>query len=888
MSASLGLKCKPRNQRQPRGLPPAEPFSEDLAGQCDSANAGPAGAESIGQGFEPRAGGLAIPSAAFQQSAWFCAVEGTIGELRRDTGSSYHAPLDTEKPMTAMWFRAQRLFASNVVTAVSKWSRRCQAKLGEAAFSTSTGKVSDQPPVPSRHEVNGGPLAHAEQDLRVDAAHRISNANGFQAPYASPKLRSRLWLAAGTVTLVAACGGGDSPAPVQPPVVTPAPTPAPPPVPTTGVNVTVIDGPISNARVCFDVNGNGGCDAGEPGGVTDAAGKVTILIPTDSVGKYAVVAVVGTDAVDADTGPVNAPFTLLAPADKASVVSPLTTLVQHLVQTNGLTSAAAEQQIKGMTALSVSMFDDYTQMRASSADSANAGLLASVIALSVQKQYQALQGVIGKSDAAGSPIVKADVERAVRDAVVTALPDVAVNVAQPAVQDACKTGPGSAPCLAQLQSKASDVVANSGLTEDAVIALVPIMKTPEKPEETTGAAGALFRWLNYGGSPTADWYHRSVLFTAQEATPVNGFVKYRLARREQTAAFGFREWNHSRDYNRRNDAHWNGSAWVACPDATFQHTSAVRDANGRAAYDYCDSREKGVSQRSTESISGKTLAEVVKRIRAFPGEEGNLPYSRWGDPLDGPAWTSADLEGFFGNAVFPANSQLYFLTSASTATAYAYDVQSSNRIFLYSAEIAAGGDARNGNPACASAQNADILATKLEDLLTLKGTPCQFNPTAPNANYQGSGTPNDWYGNSTISLGRVGSEATGIPGPVVPAPHFTSNILLRVAFTGDTVDRKVTYYTCKERRSSPSTRNCTAIGSGTYDVVPLGDARIMKFNGLPLDTAALTYERIFVERNGAVYFGYRDKPRPFKPQVRLSLDAANAVLQKLGLSPIVP
>lgn len=695
-------------------------------------------------------------------------------------------------------------------------------------------------------------------------------------------------VAAATVVLAAACGGGDSPAPLPAPTPAPSPTPAPPPPPTTtAVNVTVIDGAIRGAQVCFDLNRNGACDTGEPSGVTDAVGKVTVQVPNDSVGKFPVLAIVGTDAVDADLGPVAAPFTLTAPADKAAVVSPLTTAAQHLVEVNGLSSAVAEGQIQGLTGLSVSVFEDYTQKRATVSDSANAGLIATVIALSLQGQYKSLQGAVGKNDATGTPIGKADLERVVRDAVLAALPDMTANVAQPALQAACKDGPAAAACKAQLQSKADEVVASSGLDEAAVAALVPIAKNPPQPESTP-AAGASFRWLNFGGSPSADWYYHTTLASAAENTPVNGIVKYRQPRREQTAALGFREWDYSRDYNRRNEAHWNGSAWAACPDATFQHSTTVRDANGRSVYDYCDGREKGVSQRSTENIAGKTLAEVVKRIRAFPSEYGGQPYSRWGDPLVGAAWTNAQLDGFFGTAVFPANAQLQLQSSASTAAAPSYDVQAANRVFLYSPAIAAGGDARTGTPACATAVNADILAAKLEDLLILKAVPCQFNAAPANANYQASGTPNDWYGNSTISLGKVGSEPTGTPGPVVPAPHFTTNVLLRVAFTGDAVDRKVTYYTCKERRSSPSTRNCTAIGAGTYEIAQLGDARVMTFNGLPLDTAALTYQRIFVERNGAVYFGYRNKLQTFKPQIRLNLEAANALLQKLGFNPITP
>jgi hypothetical protein len=445
-----------------------------------------------------------------------------------------------------------------------------------------------------------------------------------------------------------------------------------------------------------------------------------------------------------------------------------------------------------------------------------------------------------------------------------------------------------------LPKVADRAVEASGLTTRGVLALAAIARSAVTPEGAAGSPGAAFRWLNFGGSTSADWYYRVHLANAQEDTAINGLKKWRNLRRAQIGGTLF-EWGWHGDYNRRNDSHWNGAAWVSCPNASFQHTATVRDALGRLAYDVCDGREKGVAVQSSEPISGKSLAEVVKRIRAFPGWEGGspagTPYARWGDPLSGPPWTDAQLDGFFGTEVFPARAELRFSTATVTETAFTYDVRSSNRVFLFGAAIAAGGDARTGSPACASVPaggSPDVLATRLEDLLILKGAACRFDPQPPSAQYEGSGSPNDWYGNSTISLGRLGTEPTGTPGPVVPAPHFTSNVLLRVAFTGDAADRAVTYLRCRERRSSGSTRNCTPIGSGTYEIAQLGDARVMTFRMLPLDTAALTYERIFVERAGAVYFGFRNKPASYAPQIRLNLEAANAVLTKLGFAPLVP
>ena len=151
-----------------------------------------------------------------------------------------------------------------------------------------------------------------------------------------------VWIAA---ALLAGCGGGGGGGEST----------------TTPLTTTVVDGALQNATVCLDKNGNGACDAGEPTGKTDVAGKVTLEVDTADMGKFPLLAVVGTDATDADTGAVAVAFTLKAPADRFAVVSPLTTLVQTLLEGSGLSVADAEAKVKADTGLNVSLFDDFTR-----------------------------------------------------------------------------------------------------------------------------------------------------------------------------------------------------------------------------------------------------------------------------------------------------------------------------------------------------------------------------------------------------------------------------------------------------------------------------------------------------------------------------------------------
>ena len=116
---------------------------------------------------------------------------------------------------------------------------------------------------------------------------------------------------------------------------------------TTPTPITVIDGYIQGAIVCVDKNKNGSCDTGETQGKTGADGKVVLDIPLDDVGKYPIVAYVPADAIDKDDGKaVGTAFTLIAPAGSSTLVTPLTTLVQHLMVNGGKSSADASAQIK--------------------------------------------------------------------------------------------------------------------------------------------------------------------------------------------------------------------------------------------------------------------------------------------------------------------------------------------------------------------------------------------------------------------------------------------------------------------------------------------------------------------------------------------------------------
>ncbi len=677
---------------------------------------------------------------------------------------------------------------------------------------------------------------------------------------------------------LAACGGSgdkaDMPAGDGPAGISPSP-------PTVAVPVRVIDGPLRNATVCVDANSNGRCEAGELQGRTDADGRVTLQVPTAELNRFPIVAVVGTDAVDADSGPVTSPYTLSAPADRPSVVTPLTTLVQQVVASTGATTDAAAATIQSGLGLTGSPLVDFTTV--SGAEGTQSAVAARLLVRAQQDAATALASAVGQPVPGSSTAVSAaDVRDAVATTLATLLPQVAA-----AVQDtvsSCTGGIASSACLGAVNTAAAAVVREAELTPASVVAVVASQVTP--PTASGPDPSGTLPFFSTSGDRDS-WSYRIFRAGAADLVPdANGRTGFRELRQATNASGGVDTWGPGSSFSRRNDTFWNGSTWRTCP-ANFVNRQTPRDAQGRTRYTYCDGLEEGNSQRSIVDISGRSLLSVVEQIRALPYRSGSpwgQSYGSWGpDAADGP------LTDFFPPAqAFPAGSQLQFQTNTIVSTAIAYDPTAP--VTVYSAAVAQGGDARTGQPvACAATAPAPGVtpAATLETVVERGlGRPCQFGEGGLPGGVAGgprSGPRNEWWSTTTLSVGNVGTAA------LVPAAsattYYNSNRSLRVSFVpgGNTVR----YWSCAVRINDGSLRNCDLLSTGTYTIAALGDARVMTLAGQPTLTApgtpaGLGYERVFVERAGAVYFGFKNKLHSNSPSARLNLVAANALFARLN------
>ncbi len=594
------------------------------------------------------------------------------------------------------------------------------------------------------------------------------------------------------------------------------------------------------------------------------------------MGKYPVLAVVGTDAVDVDHGPVTTAFTMQAPADQSAVVSPLTTLVQSVIASTGSTSAQAEASVKEQTGLSVSLFEDFT--KGTSADSLIAGTVARMVVVTTQQQSTALAGAVGTSALDGALITQADLNKLIQNKLLEILPALLTALADPSVQAATTPEAKAAALLAQANALVAS--AETGLTASSAATLVAINNQTASATTVvaeTPAAGGTLNILNF--KTAGNWFSRVFTGSVAQNTPdASGMTKY-VERRNNSVSGAIAAWGAGSSPIRQSDLHFNGSTWVSCAP-NYENTSSVRDAKGNTSYNYCDNAETGKSNRATFSISGKTMASVLTDIRAAGYTNLSI-----GDN------TPSGLTSALGGTTFPTGSSLFYQTSTPLTQAVSYFPNSSQVVTQYSPAVSVGGVASSqaSGVGCNSTefQGDGANSTTLEGLISAKtGTPCVFATNSfmyNSVKYTTPDMPSEAWGNSTVSIGNLGTAPIGTG----TAPGFYSgNTKLRVAFKG-TGTNPVTYYACKERFNNGSTRNCKEIGTGSYTIATLGDARVMTLNSLPSQAASMASTRVFVERAGLVYAGYQTKPNVSK-SARLNLKATNALFAQLAMPAVDP
>jgi hypothetical protein len=681
-------------------------------------------------------------------------------------------------------------------------------------------------------------------------------------------------LVAAVATAAGCGGGGDDEVAIAPPPPAPSPAPAPGPAPapatTTPVKIAVLDTGLRNALVCLDADANDRCDSGEIQARTDAQGQVTLDVPHADVGKFPVLAAVGTDAVDARAGAVRTAYLLKAPADRPAVVSPWTTMVALQMASVGVTADEGAQALQSLAGLPASPLQNYGEADAPGRTTLiRAG---SIVVAAMQRQLEALRPLAGQPDAGGVAMSVEAIERTVRGRMNYLAAPAVVRAGGIARSGAC-ADPANSSCSQAIGDAATAIVAAQALQAQSLPQFAQAQRLLEQAMATTGpvqpsVAGFSLDSVNPGDAN--NWFYRVLETSAAGAVPeANGlFTSTDRRVRNTNGTLTTTSWTN--DAARQGDLHWTGSAWIACPVGSATK-STPRDAGGLNRSDSCEGLNVNAIRQVEQDVAGQPMAAVVSRLATAR--------TGWGALSGFP-----DMGSRLGTEVFPAGAMLRHRWASDFALALTYDARASNQVQVFSAETAAGGD-QQSNPAVACSLAANRSTTPADSLEMMvarnKGTPCRF---AERGTITIDGTSHTspqnvvWSSQSTVSMGTLAGRANQTPA------YWTENRLLRVAFpaAGQTA-----YFECLQRWSDGMVGDCTAIGSGTYTITTLGDARVLSLTNLPDEAAGLGTERHFIERGGKVYFGLRNRAAANSYNPRLNDVAGNALLQKLGI-PTVP
>lgn len=173
----------------------------------------------------------------------------------------------------------------------------------------------------------------------------------------------------------------------------------------------VADGYIQGATVCLDLNDNKRCDAGEPWAVTDTDGKFSIEGGSAAQRRtHALVAEVPEWAIDKDNpgAPIDARYVMSGTQGNHAFVSPLTTMVQSLLETN---SARTADEVAKSLALQLGLdadadlLGDYIEKKLTDPQYERAHSVARVVAAVMASNHEAVERAAANIDAADKSAV---------------------------------------------------------------------------------------------------------------------------------------------------------------------------------------------------------------------------------------------------------------------------------------------------------------------------------------------------------------------------------------------------------------------------------------------------------------------------------------------------
>ncbi len=289
----------------------------------------------------------------------------------------------------------------------------------------------------------------------------------------------------------------------------------------------------------------------------------------------------------------------------------------------------------------------------------------------------------------------------------------------------------------------------------------------------------------------------------------------------------------------RNQLMWTGSDWYDCPSSgeNIIVARAVAPFDSSYCKTYLDERHSLV----TLTLDGRRLSDVVNDIRAYGSKDGAFDYGGWGP--------STSAHPALAQAFFPAGSTMEYRGNLRKATPTIMGTGDGNKVRVA--------------PAFNTTASFDTwpYASTLDEFI---------------AKY-----PGDLKGGPLN--GNVAFWVHGITLAAAPSAQFNRTLEWRVAFDAD--GQKARFYTNNRAASTNFTTNYVKVLDTTYSTETLGGHKMLKFAAMPDGFERdHFFQRLFAERDGAVWYAWKDSV-PTTPlySIRLNGAAAQALAETLNI-----
>ena len=287
----------------------------------------------------------------------------------------------------------------------------------------------------------------------------------------------------------------------------------------------------------------------------------------------------------------------------------------------------------------------------------------------------------------------------------------------------------------------------------------------------------------------------------------------------------------------RNRSYWTGSEWYDCPSSgeviSFKVAAPFRSSYCKGYVD-----ERAVSVRL--SLGGRLMSDVINDIHAYGPTDGGSAYSSWGPRLTAHPQLASTR--------FPAGATMEYRGLTPIATPEGIATAATDQVRVAP------------SPTSSLAFNSWAFASSLDEMIS---------------QYPGSLAGTLINGNTTLFVAAYTEPPTD--------PLHTNRVEIRVAF--DAVGNKARFTRNNRLVSNGFSTNYSTQLDTSYTIETVGGVRLLKFAAMPeIFEARFRYARRYAERNGGVWYAFKDKlATETQWSIRLDDGATTALHTALGI-----